>query len=152
MNQKSIAAEAQSTQRKPNDISSEIIGAAFEVHTQLGPGLLESAYEKALAHELSLRGLTVQTQVEVPLIYKGHNLGIGFRLDMLVENIIIVELKSIEKIQPVHLAQLLTYLKLRHLELGLLLNFNLTTMREGIKRVVNNFHNSAPSAPLRQGT
>ena len=146
-----LAAEAQSTQRKPNEISSEIIGAAFEVHTLLGPGLLESAYEKALAHELSLRGLEVQTQVEVPVLYKGHNLGIGFRLDMLVENTIVVELKSIEKIQPVHLAQLLTYLKLRDLELGLLLNFNLTTMREGIKRVVNNFHNSAPSAPLRRG-
>jgi GxxExxY protein len=83
------------------------------------------------------------------VIYKGQNLGTGFRLDMLVENTIVVELKSIEKIQPVHLAQLLTYLKLRNLELGLLLNFNLTTMREGIKRVVNNFHNSAPSAPLR---
>ena len=150
MSKEKLTAETQRTQRKPNDISSEIIGAAFEVHTQLGPGLLESVYEKALAHELSLRGLKICTQVEVPVLYKGLHLGTGFRLDMLVENTVIVELKAIEKIQPIHVAQLLTYLKLQNLELGLLLNFNLTTMREGIKRVVNNFHHSASSAPLRR--
>ncbi len=146
-----LAAEAQRTQRKPNDISAEIISAAFEVHTLLGPGLLESVYEKALEQELRLRNLKVETQLEVPVLYKGLELGIGFRLDILVENTVIIELKSIEQLQPIHTAQLLTYLKLRNLQLGLLLNFNLTTMREGIKRVVNNLDDSASSAPLRRG-
>lgn len=143
------AAETQSAQRNLNTISAEIIGAAIEVHSQLGPGLLESAYQIALQYELGLRGLSVSTQIDVPVFYKGQSLGTAFRLDMLVENAVIVELKSVEGLHPIHLAQLLTYLKLRHLELGLLLNFNSSTMREGVKRVVNNFKDSALSAPLR---
>jgi GxxExxY protein len=149
MNSKNLTAEAQRSQRGLNEISSEIIGAAMEVHSQLGPGLLESAYERAMAYELQLRGLDVKTQVDVPLTYKGQDVGTGFRLDLLVEHEIIVEIKSVDAIAPIHLAQLLTYLKLRNCNLGLILNFNSKSMREGIKRVANNFTPSATSAPLR---
>jgi len=120
-----------------NKLSSKIIGAAIEVHKALGPGLLESAYEQCLCHELNLRGLSYERQKLLPVNYKGKNLDCGYRLDIVVEDEIILELKSCEKIEPIHKAQLLTYLKLSGLNLGLLLNFNVTVMKHGIVRIVN---------------
>ena len=121
-----------------NQLSSQIIGAAIEVHKALGPGLLESAYEKCLCHELKLRGLSFASQKPLSLIFKGEKMDCGYQLDIVVENTIILELKSCEKIEPIHKAQLLTYLKLSGLKLGLLLNFNMPVMRDGIVRIVNN--------------
>ena len=121
-----------------NQLSSKIIGAAIEVHKGLGPGLLESAYEKCLCHELKLRGLSFASQKPLSLIFKGEKMDCGYQLDIVVENTIILELKSCEKIEPIHKAQLLTYLKLSGLKLGLLLNFNMPVMRDGIVRVANN--------------
>jgi GxxExxY protein len=120
-----------------NKLSSEIIGAAIEVHKSLGPGLLESSYEECLTHELGLRDLSVKRQVPVPVVYKGKKLDCGYRLDVVVENTIILELKSCERIEPIHKAQLLTYLRLSGFNLGLLLNFNVSVMKDGIIRVVN---------------
>ena len=120
-----------------NKLSSEIIGAAIEVHKALGPGLLESAYEECMCYELSLRRLSSERQKPLSVIYKGKRLNCGYRLDLVVENTIILELKSCEKIEPIHKAQLLTYLKLSGLKLGLLLNFNVPVMRDGIVRIVN---------------
>jgi len=122
-----------------NQLSSKIIGATIEVHKALGPGLLESAYQKCLSHELRLRGISFADEKPLPLIYKGEKLDCGYRLDLVVENAIIIELKSCEKLEPIHKAQLLTYLKLSNLKLGLLLNFNVPLMRDGIVRVVNKF-------------
>ena len=121
-----------------NEVSGEIIAAAIEVHKNVGPGLLESAYEACLCRELKLRNVTYVAQVPVPLVYKDEKLDCGYRLDLLVENSVIVELKASEKIQPIHKAQLLTYLKLMDRQLGLILNFNVPVMRDGIQRVVNN--------------
>ena len=120
-----------------NKLSSRIIGAAIEVHKALGPGLLEPAYEECIYHELSLGGLSLERQKPLAVRYKGINLDCGYRLDVVVEDAIILELKSCEKIEPIHKAQLLTYLKLSGFKLGLLLNFNVTLMREGIVRIVN---------------
>ena len=120
-----------------NRLSSKIIGAAIEVHKTLGPGLLESAYEECLCHELSLRGLSLERQKLLPVDYKEKRLDCGYRLDTVVENAIILELKSCEKIEPIHKAQLLTYLRLSGLSLGLLLNFNTPVMKDGIVRIVN---------------
>ena len=120
-----------------NQLSSQIIGAAIEVHKALGPGLLESAYEKCLCHELKLRGLSLENQKPLSLVFKGEKLDCGYQLDIVVENTIILELKSCEKIEPIHKAQLLTYLKLSGLKLGLLLNFNVPIMRDGIVRMVH---------------
>ena len=120
-----------------NQLSGKIIGAAIEVHKALGPGLLESAYEKCLCHELKLRRVSFDNQKPLPLVFKGEKLDCGYRLDIVVENAIILELKSCEKIEPIHKAQLLTYLKLSGLQLGLLLNFNVPVMRDGIARMVN---------------
>ena len=122
-----------------NKLSSRIIGAAIEVHKALGPGLLESAYEECICHELSIGGLSLERQKPLAVRYKGINLDCGYRLDVVVEDAIILELKSCEKIEPIHKAQLLTYLKLSGFKLGLLLNFNVTLMREGIVRIVNEF-------------
>jgi len=122
-----------------NELSSKIIGAAIEVHKALGPGLLESAYEECLCHELSLRGSRLERQKPLPIIYKGKQLDCGYRLDIVVEGKIIIELKACEKIEPIHRAQLLTYLKLSNLNLGLLLNFNVPVLRDGIFRLVNEF-------------
>jgi len=121
-----------------NILSSKIIGAAIEVHKALGPGLLESAYEECLCFELNLQGLSFEKQKPLAVIYKGTKLDCGYRLDVVVENSIILELKSCEKIEPIHKAQLLTYLKLAKLNLGLILNFNTAVMRDGLVRVVNN--------------
>ena len=120
-----------------NELSSKIIGAAIEVHKALGPGLLESAYEECMCHELSLRGLSFERQKPLPIVFKGKELDCSYRLDIVVENAIILELKSCENIEPIHRAQLLTYLKLSTLHLGLLLNFNTAFMKDGIVRVVN---------------
>ena len=121
-----------------NELSNLIIGAAIEVHRTLGPGLLESVYEGALSFELRERGLNVRQQQELPVTYKGVELHGSFRMDLLVNELVIVEIKAIERIQPIHEAQLLTYLKLANKKLGLLLNFNSTTIRTSVRRVVNN--------------
>ena len=120
-----------------NKLSSQIIGAAIEVHKFLGPGLLESTYEECLCCELKLQGINFKRQEPLCVKYKGIELDCSYRLDIVVENLIIVELKSVIEIEPIHKAQLLTYLKLAGLQLGLLLNFNVSLMREGIVRVVN---------------
>ncbi|HEU5335335.1 MAG TPA: GxxExxY protein [Terriglobales bacterium] len=118
------------------DLTQEIIGAANAVHRELGPGLLESACEECLCHELHLRGLNFQRQVPLPVEYKGLKLDCGYRLDVVVESAVILELKSVEKILPVHEAQLLTYLKLTGKRVGLIINFNVPVLRDGIVRKV----------------
>jgi len=123
-----------------NALTSKIIGSAIEVHKTLGPGLLESAYEECLCHELNFGDLSLERQQPLPVVYKGKKLDCGYRLDIVVEKSIILELKACEKIEPIHKAQLLTYLKLSGLNLGLILNFNVTLMRNGIVRVVNEFN------------
>jgi len=120
-----------------NEISEKIIGAAIEVHKLLGPGLLESAYEMSLERELNLRGLHVKRQVNLPLVYKDVKCDIGYRIDLLVEDKVIVEIKSVELINDVHITQMLTYLKLTKCKLGLLINFNVALLKNGIKRLVN---------------
>jgi GxxExxY protein len=117
-------------------VASATVSAIFDVHKHLGPGLLESVYEHCLIYELRSRGLLVQWQVPVPVVYKGTRIDAGLRLDLLVENELIVELKAIESLQDVHLAQMLTYLKLAGKELGLLVNFNVPLIKQGIRRVV----------------
>lgn len=120
-----------------NGISGNIIDAAISVHKALGPGLLESAYEACLKHELEKRNNRVETQVELPVIYDGVKVDAGYRIDMLVEDSVIVELKAVKEIAPIHEAQLLSYLKLSGKKLGLLINFNVTLLKDGIKRIVN---------------
>ena len=119
-----------------NDLSNKIIGCAIEVHKQLGPGLLESAYKECLMHELSISGLKIQKEKPVPIIYKDIKLDHGYRIDSLVENKVVIEIKTVENFTDVHLAQVLTYLKLGDYKLGLLLNFHVTTLRNGIKRII----------------
>ena len=115
----------------------QIIGAAIEVHRALGPGLLESTYRDCLCQDLLVRGIPFQREVPVPLEYKGIALQCGFRLDIVVANFVLLELKAVSKLQPIHEAQLLTYLRLRGLHLGLLINFNIVVLKNGIKRLVN---------------
>ena len=121
---------------KADRLSAEAIGAAIEVHRELGPGLLESAYEECFCHELHLRGLTFQRQIELPVSYKGLKFDCGYRLDVIVDDAVIVELKSIEHILPIHHAQLLTYLRLAGKKVGLLINFNVSVLKNGIVRRV----------------
>lgn len=121
-----------------NEISQLIIGCAIKVHTTLGPGLLESAYEECLYYELIKEGLKVEKQKSLPLIYKDIKLEIGYRLDLIIEDKVIVEIKACEGLNDIHLAQILTYLKLSNVKLGLLINFNVAKVKDGIKRVVNN--------------
>jgi GxxExxY protein len=118
------------------EITEKVLGAAIEVHKHLGPGLLESTYEACLCHELGLRGLSFERQVHLPLEYKGLRVNAAFRLDLVVEGKIIIELKSQEGILPVHEAQLMTYLKLTGVRVGLLLNFNVPVLKDGIVRRV----------------
>ena len=120
-----------------NDLSYKVIGCALEVYKTLGPGLLESAYEKALIHELTENGIPVESQVGVSLSYKGVNIGEGFRLDLLVDGKLIVELKSVDELKPIHYKQLQTYLRLTNCHLGLLINFNVNDLMAGVKRVIN---------------
>jgi len=122
-----------------NELTGAIIGAANEVHRNLGPGLLESAYESCLLWELRQKDLKVETQVPVPIRYKGIQLDAGYRIDLLVQDKIIAEMKAIDKIQPIHTAQVLTYLKMTNLKMALILNFNVGLMRSGIKRIINDF-------------
>lgn len=122
-----------------NKISSIIIASAMEVHTVLGPGLLENVYEACLKHELVKRQLKVLSQVGLPVYYDGESIDIGFRLDLLVEDSVIIELKAVERLNSIHEAQLLSYLKLSDKRLGLLINFNVLRLKHGIKRMVNNF-------------
>jgi len=122
-----------------NEISSKIIGACIEVHKQLGPGLLESSYEHCLVYELRNMGLEVRQQVALPIIYKEIKLDAGYRIDLIVQNKVIVEIKSVGILAPIHTAQILTYLKLKDLKLGLLVNFNSVKVIDGIKRVINGY-------------
>ena len=121
-----------------NEISYKTIGVALEIHKNIGPGLLESAYESALAYDLRELGFDVKQQVPMPFIYKGIKQDVGYRIDLMVENKVLIEVKSVETLAPVHFSQALTYLKLSELKLGLLINFNTKLLKEGIHRVVNN--------------
>jgi GxxExxY protein len=123
-------------QEQSNALSKQIIGAAIEVHRLLGPGLLESTYEECLCREFDLRGIPFHRQVPVPVKYKGLSLECGYRLDLLVGDLVIVELKAVDKLQPIFDAQLLTYLRLTNLWLGLLINFNEVMLKDGLRRLV----------------
>jgi len=121
-----------------NQLSSEIIKAAINVHKELGPGLLESAYKKCMVLELESMGKNVKSELPVPIVFKGHKIiDEGFRIDLLIDDIVIVELKSVEKVRDVHKKQLLTYLKLANKPLGLLINFNEVMLKDGITRIIN---------------
>lgn len=122
---------------KINDVSGQVIDAAMKVHSALGPGLLESAYEACLVHELRKREIKVFSQVALPVVYDGVEIDIGYRLDLLVEGMVIVELKAVERLIPIHEAQLLSYLKLSSCKLGLLINFHVLHLKDGIKRMVH---------------
>jgi GxxExxY protein len=130
-------------------LTEQIIASAIEVHRHLGPGLLESTYEECLAREFELAELPFQRQVSLPVSYKGKMLDCGYRMDFVVDDKIILELKAVERFEPIHQAQLLTYLKLARKRLGLLINFNVPLLKQGIKRIANNYQTSASSAPLR---
>jgi len=119
-----------------NTITHSIIGAAIKVHTTLGPGMLESAYEKCLAHEIRASGLQVECQITLPLIYEGVPINAGYRLDLRVADLVIVEIKAVDKLLPVHRAQLLSYLRASGLPVGLLINFNVVRLADGIKRLI----------------
>jgi GxxExxY protein len=124
---------------KENELTQEVIGAAMEVHRTLGPGLLESVYEDCLAFELGLRDLPFERQKALTVNYKGHALETCLRIDLVVGNSVLVELKALDKIMPIHQAQLLTYLRLSNARVGLLINFNVPVLKDGIKRMVNSF-------------
>jgi GxxExxY protein len=128
--------DTESQKKHLNDLSGKVIGLCIEIHRELGPGLLESAYEECLAYELSKAGLRYERQRSLPVRYKEVQLDCGYRLDFVVEGALIVELKAITELQPIHEAQLLTYLKLDKKSLGLLINFNVPTLKQGVKRVV----------------
>ena len=131
--------------KKADALSGEVIGGAIEVHREKGPGLLEDIYERCLAHELELRGIAVKTQLVVPVEYKGMTFDQPLRLDMIVEDCLIVENKAVERILPIHKAQLLSYMKLMDIPLGLLLNFHEISMKKGIHRLI------LPGANLKDG-
>ena len=128
-----------------NQITGDVIAAAIDVHRALGPGLLESAYEACLSFELAQRGLSVSRQKPLPVVYRTVKLDCGYRLDLLVEESVIVEVKAVERLAPIHRAQLLSYLKLSDCKVGLLINFNVRVLKDGIRRVVNNFPDSPRS-------
>src|SRR5687767_1092711 len=131
---KSKTTEVPSAQRDP--LTGRIIGAAIEVHRQLGPGLLESAYRECLCWELQHRGIAVEREIALPLVYKGVRVDAGYRLDLIVEGSVLIELKAVERLAPVHTAQAITYLKLSGLRVCLVMNFNASVLRDGIVRVV----------------
>ncbi len=120
-----------------NDITAEILDASIEVHSSLGPGLLESVYEEVLAYELGVRGMMVERQVPIKIEYRGISLSKGFVIDLLVEREVVVDLKSIEELKPVHKKQLITYLKLTNKSVGLLINFNAVLLKHGFHRIIN---------------
>jgi GxxExxY protein len=119
-----------------NELTEKVIGCAIEVHKSLGPGLLEAAYEQCLAKELNLKGIKFETQAPLPIKYKGMELECGYRVDFLIEKVLIIELKSLEKILDIHKAQILTYMKLSSIKVGLLINFNVKLLKNGIQRFV----------------
>jgi GxxExxY protein len=133
---------------RENQLTEKIIGCAIEVHKALGPGLLESAYEECFCYELAQNGFSINRQVPLPVVYKGIKLDCGYRIDVLVNDLIIIELKTVEKLLPIHDAQLLTYLKLYKRPLGLLMNFNVPALKDGIKRLVNQFQELSASPRL----
>lgn len=148
LGRKRFTTEAQRTRRKYrrflvgnavdlNALTEKIIGCAIKVHRALGPGLLGSAYEICLAHELSKEGLRVERQVTLPVVYDGIRLDAGYQLDIVVEDELILELKAVEQLMPIHEAQLLIYLRLKNRKIGLLMNFNVTLLKNGIKRIAN---------------
>jgi GxxExxY protein len=118
------------------DLATALVDSAFKVHQTLGPGLLESVYESCVSIELTRRGIGYEKQAPMPLVYEGINVNGGFRLDLLVENSVVMEIKAVEKLLPIHQSQVLTYLKLANLRLGLLINFNVLMFKEGVKRIV----------------
>jgi len=130
-----------------NTITERIIGGCIEVHRHLGPGLLESAYEECVSHELTSAGLLYERQLPLPVVYKGIHLDCAYRLDLVVQGLVVVELKCVDTLLPIHEAQLLTYLKLTGHQVGILINFNVPTLRQGIKRLVYRFKEA--SAPPR---
>ena len=123
---------------RENEISAIIVNKAYEIHVELGPGLLEAVYEEILFHELTKAGLSVVRQKMIPVIWDGLTMDIGFRADLIVEDMVIIEIKSVEKVSPVHPKQLLTYLKVSEMKLGLLINFNERLIKNGISRIANN--------------
>ncbi len=123
-----------------NDITNAIIGAGIKVHTELGPGLLESAYQECLFYELSREGWKIEKEKSMPVVYDGVQLDCGYRIDLLVEDSVIVELKAVKALDDVHMAQLLTYLKLANCKIGLLMNFNEYRLKDGIRRVINKYY------------
>ena len=125
--------------RQENEITEAVIGAAIEVHRHLGPGLLESAYDECLCYELSRGGLGFERQVHLPIDYKGLHLDCAYRLDLVVEGSVIVEIKAIDELLPIHKAQLLTYMRASGKHVGLLINFNVSVLKNGIKRIVNHY-------------
>lgn len=129
----------ESEKQRINDLTEKIIGCAIEVHRAIGPGLLESAYEECLCFELAQAGIHFERQVPLPVSYKGIQLDCGYKMDIVVERLIILEIKAVERIIPVHEAQLLSYLKLYDKRIGLLLNFHVPRLRDGLKRIANNF-------------
>lgn len=132
-----LTATGAKSAKDENELSRIILDAAFRVHSAIGPGMLENAYEACLAYELRAAGLKVQTQVPLPLLYRDVKLEVGYRLDILVEDLVVIEIKAVDALAPIHHAQLLAYLKLSGKKLGLLINFNEVSLRHGIKRVVN---------------
>ena len=134
---KKFTAEAAETNKNINEITEAIIGAAISVHKELGPGLLESTYEACLAYELAEKGVKFERQKSLPVIYRNIRLDCGYRVDLLVEDRVTVEIKAVEKLEPIHEAQLLSYLKLSGCKIGLLINFNVKILKNGIHRLVN---------------
>ena len=130
-----------------NDVTGAVVDAALKVHSVLGPGLLESAYEACLAYELRKRGVEVATQFELPVVYDEIRIDLGFRVDLLVEGSVVVELKTVSKFLPVHEAQLLSYLRLGDFRVGLLINFHAARLKDGIKRMVNAFPEPSGASP-----
>ncbi len=131
--------EIESDNYRMNDLTEKIIGCAIEVHRAIGPGLLESAYEECLCYELAQIGIRFERQVPLPVVYKEVNLDCGYKLDILVEKVVILEIKAVDRLMPIHEAQLLSYLRMLDLRVGLLLNFHSSVLKYGIKRIVNNF-------------
>ena len=131
-----MASPVQSHTLRINEVTGAIVNSAMKVHSLLGPGLLESAYQACLAQELRSRALQVATEVPLPVVYEGRRLEVGYRIDLVVENRVVVEVKSVEAVHPIHQAQLLSYMRLGGVGIGLLINFNVLHLRDGIKRMV----------------
>jgi GxxExxY protein len=143
------AEDAEASTVTIDDVTAQVIKAAMTVHTAVGPGLLERAYDACFFHEMTISGLHFEHQLRLPVSYRGMQLDPGFRVDYLVEKCVLVELKAVENLHPVHSAQLLSYLKLTGLTVGLLVNFNSVHLRDGIRRLVNNYRSDIDTVPLR---